>query len=299
MAWWRDIAALAAAGLEGLALLAAIRGDEALALPAHVVACGGFALWKRGALVFVTSLFLPVLGPLGLAIATAFKGAPESSPGSNLIRTRISGSLEVSAAAASSFSAVTAQPASVRVAAARGRSDPACIALLRRALLDPDENVRLVAHAVLESKSRAAYRNIHEASRALEGAPRDRHAAIHQRLAEEHWELAWLGLAEGDCLDHVLNAARSHALAALDSDGARASLHFLLGRIELRRADGERAETALRRAIQLGFPAAAVRPYLAEAAFLARRFDRVRERLAGVATVGENAAVDRVRRYWT
>jgi hypothetical protein len=75
------------------------------------------------------------------------------------------------------------------------------------------------------------------------------------------------------------------------------SLLLLLARIELGRGNGEEAEAALAGAVERGLSPAVAAPYLAEAAFLARRFDRVRHRLA-LAPTG-NAAVDRLRSYWS
>jgi hypothetical protein len=302
MAPWRDLTAAGSAALDALAVLAAMRGENALALAVHGMACaalahglhrrfgGGAAAWT---LVFLLSLFLPVAGAVGLVTAAWVKSVPDDSPGPELIRTRVPGALEAIAPAPES------RDAGEQVAAARGQSFPASIALLRRALGNPNEDVRLIAHAVLESKSRAAYRGIHEATAALEAAPAERRAVLHQRLAAQHWELVWLGLADGESLDPVLETARSHALDALQADPDRASLHFLLARIELRRGSPRNAEAALLRAVQLGLPRATAQPYLAESAFLARRFERLRQHLAAWVPDRGNTAMDRVRRYWT
>ena len=77
----------------------------------------------------------------------------------------------------------------------------------------------------------------------------------------------------------------------------RASLALMVARIELRRGNPAAAESALTRAASLGLPAAIAAPYSAEAAFLLRRFDRVRHRLAAAPDAG--AAVDRLRRFWS
>jgi hypothetical protein len=131
------------------------------------------------------------------------------------------------------------------------------------------------------------------------GPPRGpRRGAIHRQLAVRHWDVAWLGLVQGECLEHALHAAREHACAALDRDPRSPSLHFLLGRIELRSRGAERAEASLVRARELGMPAAVVRPYLAEAAFQRRRFDQVRACFAEGGPGGP-AGAEPMRRYWT
>lgn len=302
------LTALAAAGLEGLAGAAAFRGAWALALALHAASCGAVATLHprllegpglRGfSLLFAGTFFLPVLGPLGLAALVPALPPPEGPPGPEMVRRPIPGSPRAGAAAPASPPSRSGREARLaEVAGARRRSDPMAVALLWRALRDPDEDVRLLAHALLESKSRQADGRIHQLYGELEAAPASGRAPIHRRLAFEHWELAWLGLAQGDCLAHALEAARRHALVALDGEPRPAPLHFLLARIALRRGEVGGATAALRRAAELGLPASLLAPYLAEAAFLARRLDLVRRALAGAGGGGE--AVERVRRYWS
>jgi len=305
MIWLRGIAAGA---FEALALFAVLRGAGAAALGLHAAGCCcGAALLHRRllegrprqsfALVFAGAFFVPVLGLLGLvAVGLATRGLGESSE-PELVRTPIP------EPPATAQPPIVPRPSGGRrarmeaLAKVRGRTDAASVAMLRRALEDSEEEVRLLAHALLESKSRAAYRRIHETTCELEKTPTARRGALHRRLAFEHWEVAWLGLAQGECLEHTLREARRHADLALEADPASASLHFLLGRIDLRLGGADKAEAELARAAEQGMPAVLLRPYLAEAAFLRRRFDLVKQRLAQPALAVET--VDRLQRYWT
>lgn len=307
MAWWRESALAIGVALEAIAAIAAIAGASGLAVAAHLGACAGigFGLGGRrpasaaiGRLAFATALFLPVMGALGWIVAALVTPAATARPGPALVRTAIPGPDAARVQAARSLPPPGAWPASARVAAARGRDDPGAIALLRRALADADEDVRLIAHAVLESKHRIAYRSLHDRAGELQLAPVERRAAIHRRLAAEHWELARIGLAEGECLAHTLDSARRHARAALAEDPGRASLSLLVARIELRSGNPGAAEAALERAMALGLAPEIAQPYLAEAAFVDRRFDRVRQRLAAAPGAGD-AALDRIRRFWS
>jgi polysaccharide biosynthesis protein PelE len=309
----RGLTALAAASCEGLAVLAVLRGAGAPGLALHAISCLSAAAvlhrrlldGPRGwsfALVFAGMLFVPILGPLGL-VAVALVAPPlAASLEPDCVRTKIPEAREGAAAQVQAAADALAGGQRARLealTAVRRRTDPNSVALLRRALEDPEEDVRLLAHALLESKSRAAYRGIDEATRTLEGAPAVRRGPLHRRLAALHWELAWLGLVEGECLGHALETARRHVLAALEQDAASASLHLLLGRIDLRIGAAEKAEGALLRAAELGLPPGVVRPYLAESAFLQRRFEMVRRHLAQAGPAGSSETVDRVRRYWT
>jgi hypothetical protein len=304
MTWWREPALAVGVGLEAIAVVAALDGMAALAVAVHLASCGGIALGlcrrlPRGAatLAFVTAVFLPILGSLGWIAVASLSPAVNESPGVELVHTPIPGP-EAARVQASRPATLDRLPASARVAAARGRDDPGAIALLRRALTDPDEDIRLVAHAVLESKLRAAYRSLHDGARALAAAPAALRATLHRRLAAEHWELAWTGLADGECLVDTLQCARRHAQAAVAEQPRCASLALLVARIELRCANVAEAEAALARAVELGLPPAVASSYLAEAAFLERRFERVRQRLAAAPPRG-SASLERIRRFWS
>jgi tetratricopeptide (TPR) repeat protein len=308
----RNLAALAAAASEGLAFAALLRELAAPALVLHAAACCCTAglLHRRllegpprtsFALLFAGTFFVPILGALGLIAVALLAPRPAASSEPDCVATpipRVPGAAEL-------LPAPDAEPADgqqarlAALAALRERTEPGSVAHLRRALEDPEEEMRLLAHALLETKSRGAYRRIDEATHALESAPEHHRGPLHKRVAFEHWELAWLGLAEGECLSHTLEMARRHVLDAIEQEPRAASLHFLLGRIDLRLGGPEKAEAALRRAFELGLPAALVLPYLAESAFLRRRFDLVRTHLAEAAALHASETVDRVQRFWS
>lgn len=304
------IALLAAAGLEAVGLASALHGSGVPALTCHAAACCCFAgtLHRRlfrgpracaFALVFAGAFFIPLAGALGIAVVALTTQTPERSSAADWVRTPI----PQPAAPPREETADADRPAGRQarveaLAELRRRTDPGAVALLRSALEDPEEDVRLVAYALLESKSRAAYRAIHETTRALEQAPA-RRGALHRQLAFQHWDLAWLGLAQGECLSHALEMARHHALAALEAGNASASLNFLLGRIHLRAGEPEQAEIAFERAEECGAARALLAPWIAEAAYAQRRFDRVRQHLAEADLLGGSETVERLRRYWT
>lgn len=308
----RDIAVVAALFCEGVAGVALMRGFGIPALLVHVAASGwtaalfqrAFEGRRRGgfALIFATAFFVPFLGTLGLVAVAALTPRGTTAPERDCVSTRIPRPPEMVDSWSLPIGGRQPGERQARIealTALRGRSDPATIAALRHAMEDRDEDVRLLAHALLEAKNRAAWREIDAANGALDRAPQRQLASTHRRLASQYWEVAWLGLAQGECLDHALGTARHHATAAVEQDPRSASLHLLLGRIELRLGEPERAEMALLRARDLGLPAGIAAPYLAEAAFLRRRFDLVRSHLSLPARSAPGGAAARVRRYWT
>lgn len=306
-----NVALLAALAGESASVVSLLGGGGGPALMLHLVAsaCAAALLHRRilagsagwsFALLFAVHLFVPLLGVGGvIAIALA---SPRSllTRDPECVETRIPRMPERAREEDSPDTAPGAGACGARIAALaalRGRSDPEAIALLRRALGDDEEHVRLLGHALLEAKNREACRQIDTVTRELDEAPDDRRGLLRGRLAFQHWELAWSGLVQGECLDHALKTAREHAIRALERHPHSAPLLFLLGRIELRLRQPERAEPALTRARELGLPASVAGPYLAEAAFLRRRFDLVAANLLPCGNA--SAAAARLRRYWT
>jgi len=315
---WHRLALLPVwACLEVLAVLAASRGSgPAAALLLHLGASACVAGWLRTrlldagggwalALPFVQAAFVPVLGGLGLAIVAAAmpRGATRRDPAAEFTRTPIPGALEP-VCARPSGAAGCGPPPSPRdsrvatLAATRHRRDTDSVALLWRALRDPEEEVRLLAFSLLESKTAAAYHRIQAHAAELESATGLRRGVLHARLAFEHWELAWLGLVQGEILNHELGKAEEHARAALEHDRRSVAMHFLLARIYLKSNRPGEARAMLTRAGELGLPAPMREPYLAEAAFRLRRFDLVRIHLAQAGLAAGNDATSRVQRFW-
>ena len=309
----QDLAVLAAAVSESSSAISLLRGGGALALILHVAssACVAALLHRRllektsawgFALILAAAVFVPFLGTAGMIAVALATPAGASAADPDCVEVRIPRPAESADPRPSPDGDSPGVSRRARIAALtalRSRSDPGAVALLRAALEDRDEDVRLLAHALLESRSRAAWRGIEATATALERAPEPRCATLHQRLAAQYWELAWAGLVQGECLDHALAMARRHALAALERHPDCASLHFLLARIELRLGSADRAEPALIRARELGVPASVAAPYLAEAAFLRRRFEMVRTHLASAGKLASSGAGARVRRYWS
>lgn len=237
------------------------------------------------ALLVGVALFIPLLGAAGLAtvVAPALRRKPTAARGLPLRVTRLTPLAHVTAQplCASAIEALgrASRPADRlrAVIAARRLTDRLAVPLLAAALRDPADEVRLLAHAALGRRERALYGSIQILlSRAAAAEGRDQ-AMIHREVAHDYWELAFVGLAEGEVLRHVLGRARHHAeaaLARLPRDGA---LHLLLGRVHLRDGFLDGAERALRRALACGVPVGSVVPWLAETAFRQRRLRDVRE----------------------
>jgi hypothetical protein len=308
MAAFPALSALFAASLEALALMDAARGGTlsavafhaaaslvtAIGLKRRLVPAGGGWGW---ALLAGASFFLPLLGTLGcigLAWALPARSMPPVMPACTLTPMPPLARLPV---ARDLGRALGRRDREERIGAVRAipADDPATAGLLRQALRDADEEVRLLAHSKLEISTRAAWRRIERLTTQTSTAG-SRRAALELQLGAEHWELVHQGLVEGEIREHILESALGHLRAALDGEAHRPSLHYLLGRVHLARGQGREAEAALKAALAAGMSGRTLAPWLAEAAFLDRRLQDV----AGLFAAGTfGPAGRRLQEYWT
>lgn len=186
------------------------------------------------------------------------------------------------------------------VMATRHMRDQEAIPILRLALKDAVDDVRLLAYSMLSNKEQVINERLkNQLSQLQQTMDPILRGQIHQRIAQDYWELAWLGLAEGEVLIHVLNTAREHVEAALELRTDAPGLHFLRGRILLHQGDIKYARAAFTKAQSVGLPEVEVLPYLAEAAFRERRFQDVRAALRALDPLARtHPTLSGIADYW-
>lgn len=140
------------------------------------------------------------------------------------------------------------------------------ISILKLALADPSDDVRLLAYSMLDRQESQINQRIETALAQLPEATLGAAGALHATLAEWYWELGYLGLAQGSVLEHVLHRAADHAQSGLDQ-GEGSPLAVLAVRIALLRGDLDGAQAYLQRATDTGMVAAGLVPLQAELAF--------------------------------
>jgi predicted Zn-dependent protease len=184
--------------------------------------------------------------------------------------------------------------------AVRTISGRSTVPVLRLALHDAADEVRLLAFTILQERERQLYAQIHELQNRMTTGSQDRKAALSASLAHAYWELAYQDLVQGELLAFALENAAKYLTEALSSDRENSGYLLLLGRIRLRQGRGQDAAELLARAAQLGLADQIVKVHQAEAAFVERRFDDVRACLAGIPSQGRTRAmVKQLVEYWT
>lgn len=163
--------------------------------------------------------------------------------------------------------------------ATRQMTGPQATEILREALRDPEDDVRLLAYSMLEQKEKRLALEAGRIQAALRDTKGGDWEALNRKLAQIWWEIAYLGLAQGGLRLHYLHASRG-VLQSLVHEYARHNDWRLLGRIELSLGNVESADEAFDGAITAGANPHAIYPYKAEVAFLRRDYRGVRYYLA-------------------
>lgn len=172
------------------------------------------------------------------------------------------------------------------------------VPILKLALRDPVDDVRLLAYSMLDQKESRINQRIEIALHRLSTAMDAERPALHTTLARWYWELAYLGLAQGSVLDHVLEQARSHADTALEL-GAGDGTFILAGRIAMELGSLDRALAHFNSAQAAGIDEEKLIPYRAEIAFLQGRYEAIAEQLNQLsADTLQRPPFAALARYW-
>jgi hypothetical protein len=149
--------------------------------------------------------------------------------------------------------------------------------LWRSLLSDSMDDVRLIAYGTLDGREKKLNRAILDLEKELESAvlPADR-APLLKQLTELHWEMLYLGIAQGAVADFIRGKIRGYAEECLGIDAQDSTLWQLLGRLALSTGEYTEAERCFHESEDRGMPRARVAPYLAELAFRRGDFAQAR-----------------------
>ena len=160
--------------------------------------------------------------------------------------------------------------------ATRQMNDRDAIEILREALKDPSDDVRLLAYSMLEQKEKTLAQRAGTLQQSLQNADDLTSVSLQRRLAQVWWEMAYLGLAQGGLRHYYLDSA-GKLLRRLVARRSQHNDWRLLGRVELALGNIDNAEEAFRSALAGGSSPELIMPYLGEVAYLRRDFAQVRQ----------------------
>ena len=120
----------------------------------------------------------------------------------------------------------------------------------------------------------------------------------HKALAHDYWAFANLVAFQGSTLPLLYGHAHEHAQAALQHCPQDGGLQFLFGRILLIERQLDAASDAFENARQSGIDARQIEPFLAEIAYLTRRYSDVKNHLIQAGNSGGQPRLNKSSTYW-
>lgn len=142
------------------------------------------------------------------------------------------------------------------------------VPLLRVALRDTDDDVRLMAYSILDKRESRINKKISDLHVELDRSQGNRRVVVQERLAQQYWEMAYLGLCEGDVKTQMLDKAQE-IISRLVGNGKHTggSAYVLQGKIYLEKDDISQARKSFNGAKLVGVGDAVLLPYFAEIAY--------------------------------
>ena len=171
--------------------------------------------------------------------------------------------------------------------------------LLRGVLSDPSEDLRLLAHGMLDNLEKRINRAIdHELNTLQADAQGSEQLQSVQRLSDLYWELVYHNLVQGDLREHAIAQSLHYCTMALQRNGRNAALHLRHGRLLHEQARTQEADQAYAQARALGLPATRVLPYQAQLAFERRDYTQARALMRELHQWGALPRLRPVIDYW-
>jgi polysaccharide biosynthesis protein PelE len=177
--------------------------------------------------------------------------------------------------------------------------DKAAIPLLRMALGDPVDDIRLLAYALIDRKEQRISERIENARKNLEANnPGINVRHLYRSIVKDYWELAHLGLVEGETLSYVLNKASEYLEKGLLRYPKDRGLHLQYAKLLLQLGKPQNAFEEFKQAENLGVDRQKLLLYYAEIAFLNRRFGEVKQYMKEIGLVKAQPQIHTTMRYW-
>ncbi|CAE6934866.1 HEAT repeat domain-containing protein [Vibrio sp. B1FLJ16] len=315
---------LSALVLEGLSLSLLIHHSvtthfESYALASHTMACASLsaACWlmlpanykypKESSMgfLFIFNLLLPIIGILGtlgsLMIALHLPRkvsniswqAHEDNPLPKKLQNTPVEHLGVGALREILLYDSDPERHLLAITAIRNLPNKHAVPLLQLAMKDLSDDVRLQAYASLERIEKEINESISLLRKQFE------HKATAQKayeIAQQYWELCYLGIAEGVLFQHYLKQAEQNLIQA-NKIQESASSNLLLARVLLKQKRPLDATQILNNAQNQGAITKQVAPYLAEAAYMIGNYREVRKFVTYFPDQ-QGELLSQIREYW-
>lgn len=176
--------------------------------------------------------------------------------------------------------------------------DRDAIPLLRTALGDATDDIRLLAYALLDRKEYRLSKRIEQAKQDLEKQENPGKKQLYRQIANDYWELAHLGLVQGETKNYVLGMAFQYIQLGLVYSPQDSGLLFQYAQILLRLGKYQEALEEFKKAEMLGIEFICLQTYYAEIAFYTRRYFEVKQLMTAIELPAAYPLLTTAARFW-
>ena len=169
-----------------------------------------------------------------------------------------------------------------KVLSSRNIRNSISVPVLREAVTNSDERIRLTAYQILDRKVNELNAEIQRLEKLANSVNNDSRGITWLQVANNYWELLTLERGDAVARKQLLKKAIHAATQSVAHDPKNRNAHLVLGRVCIENGEYPLAHAALEQSLKLGMPRDKVVPYLAEVAFGRREFSKVQELLASL-----------------
>jgi polysaccharide biosynthesis protein PelE len=176
--------------------------------------------------------------------------------------------------------------------------DKDAIPLLRLALRDPVDDIRLLAYALIDRKEQRISERIENAKQNLENNLSSDTLHIYRSMANDYSEIAHLGLVEGETLNFILSNTLFYLEKGLQLYPQDRGLHFLHAKLLLKVGKLQEAYDEFKVAENLGISKQKLLLYYAEIDFKLRRYPQVKQKMKEIKFTSARPEIVASARFW-
>jgi hypothetical protein len=153
--------------------------------------------------------------------------------------------------------------------------DKDAVPLLKKALKDSDDDVRLLAYALLKRKENIIVSRLHDRLQEINNSQEVPALSLHKAIAYDCWEMIYLELVQGEVKKYHYELAIKHIKVLLQHHKNDPGINLLYAKILLKQRDFNQARIYLINARNSGIDKNKILPYFAELAFYEKRLDNM------------------------
>lgn len=176
--------------------------------------------------------------------------------------------------------------------------DQDAIPLLRMALGDSVDDIRLLAYALLDRKEHGLSKNIKKLRQEIEKNGNNKNKFLYQKIAIDYLDLVRLGLVQGETKNYMLKMACNYIEQGLKLYPKDAGLCFQYGQVLLRLRKYQQAYEYFKKAENFGVERGKLLAYYAELAFYRQDYLEVKKIMHAIDPPGNYPQLSTIANFW-